>query len=293
MNDTFGDGWNGATLVVTVNGMTVGTYSATGFASSVSIPVCNNETIQLSYTAGAFENENSYTLLNSSGATVFTNGPNPTIGIVYTGNASCSMTTGGTSQTNLSAGVYTLTITDDVGCSIVQSYTITNTNLFSNSGVVTNAGCGTCANGIVNITPTAGAAPYTYLWNNGATTQDLVNVLPGTYNVAITGVGGCVVRDTFVVGSLTSLASYVNSGWELKLFPNPATDEVYLSYNFNQQDDVQLELSNLIGQLLFEQNITNRSGKIKLDTQMLPNGIYFIRLHSGSKGETIKLVISR
>ncbi|MBK6836031.1 MAG: T9SS type A sorting domain-containing protein [Bacteroidetes bacterium] len=292
MNDTWGDGWNGAILVVSVNGLTVGTYSATGTGSSVSIPVCDNDNIQLTYTAGVFEEENSYTLLNTSGGTVFTNGPNPTVGVAYTGTTSCAIASGGTSQTNLSAGVYSLTITDDVGCSIVQSYTITNTSLYSSSGVVTDASCGTCPNGAINLSVTNGAAPYTYLWSNGLTSQDLINLTPGTYSVTITGASNCVVRDTFIVGSSTSLATISNANWDVKLFPNPATDAVYLSYYFNKEEGVKLDLTNLIGQSIYKQDIADRAGKIKIDTQQLPNGIYFIRLYNNNRSETIKLVIS-
>ena len=43
--------------------------------------------------------------------------------------------------------------------------------------------------GSVNITPSGGTTAtglYTYLWSNGATTQDLVNILPGNYSVIVT-----------------------------------------------------------------------------------------------------------
>jgi hypothetical protein len=46
--------------------------------------------------------------------------------------------------------------------------------------------CPGAATGSIDITPVGGGAPYTYLWSNGATTQDLNNVVAGTYTVTIT-----------------------------------------------------------------------------------------------------------
>src|SRR5262245_10513060 len=46
----------------------------------------------------------------------------------------------------------------------------------------------TCANPTGSITayPFGGIWPYTYLWSNGATTDVISNVLPGTYSVTVT-----------------------------------------------------------------------------------------------------------
>ncbi|MFD2524179.1 SprB repeat-containing protein, partial [Flavihumibacter stibioxidans] len=45
--------------------------------------------------------------------------------------------------------------------------------------------------GAVEINVTGGTAPYTYNWNNGATTKDLSNLATGTYTVTVTDANGC------------------------------------------------------------------------------------------------------
>ena len=50
---------------------------------------------------------------------------------------------------------------------------------------------GTTCNGSANLTVTAGTAPFTYMWNNGATTEDLTNICSGSYNVTVTDAHGC------------------------------------------------------------------------------------------------------
>ncbi|MCF8275354.1 MAG: gliding motility-associated C-terminal domain-containing protein [Flavobacteriales bacterium] len=58
---------------------------------------------------------------------------------------------------------------------------------------VTEANCGSC-DGAVTITPVGGAAPYTYLWNTGATTATITNLCAGVYNVIVTDANGCTAN---------------------------------------------------------------------------------------------------
>ncbi|TVR81105.1 MAG: hypothetical protein EA412_03680, partial [Chitinophagaceae bacterium] len=56
-----------------------------------------------------------------------------------------------------------------------------------------------CLNGIVYpdetgsafITVSGGVPPYSYNWSNGTTSEDLINVVPGTYTLTITDANGC------------------------------------------------------------------------------------------------------
>ena len=49
------------------------------------------------------------------------------------------------------------------------------------------------ANGDINISVSGGVPPYTYLWSNGETSEDLNDVLSGSYSVTVTGANGCAV----------------------------------------------------------------------------------------------------
>ena len=91
MHDTYGDGWNGGTLAVRINGTLIGTYSASGLESNALFTVCNGDAIQLEYTAGNWEEENSYQIFGPFGAVVFADGPTPATGIVYTGTGACDV----------------------------------------------------------------------------------------------------------------------------------------------------------------------------------------------------------
>lgn len=49
--------------------------------------------------------------------------------------------------------------------------------------------------GAIDITPNGGVGGFTYVWSNGATTQDLNNIPAGTYTVSITSGGQTTVSD--------------------------------------------------------------------------------------------------
>ncbi len=90
MNDSYGDGWNGATLQVLVNNVAQGTYSAANFGSTATISVCNGDSLELVYSPGQYENENSYILQDSSWNVVFQDGPTPAVGNVFGTVGNCN-----------------------------------------------------------------------------------------------------------------------------------------------------------------------------------------------------------
>ena len=90
MQDSYGDGWNGGFLSVSINGTFNGNYSASGVGSFDSILVCTGDSLNLSYSAGEYENENSYQLYDASWNPLFSNGPNPAIGNVFHTTGDCN-----------------------------------------------------------------------------------------------------------------------------------------------------------------------------------------------------------
>lgn len=92
MHDSYGDGWNGGFLSVTINNNPVGNFSASNFGSLDSFQVCNGDTLKLNYTSGSYENENSYQLYDANWNLYHMAGPTPPTGLVFDTLGNCNAT---------------------------------------------------------------------------------------------------------------------------------------------------------------------------------------------------------
>jgi gliding motility-associated-like protein len=118
------------------------------------------------------------------------------------------------SQINLCAGAYPYNLIDAAGCTYSSTVTLNNPlPLISPLIIGTNPICFGDCNGTSTTNPIDGIAPYTYLWDNGQTTQTAINLCAGAYNVTVTDANGCPASNTItltnppmvVVGNITSL----------------------------------------------------------------------------------------
>lgn len=108
----------------------------------------------------------------------------------------------GTTASGLTAGTYTVTVTDASQCSNTTSVIITGpAAALSASLTPTNPSCSTP--GSISVSASGGTSGYTYLWSEGAQTGTSINNLSaGTYTVTVTDQNACtVVQNTTLTGS--------------------------------------------------------------------------------------------
>jgi hypothetical protein len=91
----------------------------------------------------------------------------------------------------LAAGMYTCTITDFSGCTFITTASLTQPIAVSGTTSVDNVSCFGVGDGSVDLNPNGGTPGYTYMWNNGMTTQDISGLVPGPYTVTMTDANGC------------------------------------------------------------------------------------------------------
>ena len=72
--------------------------------------------------------------------------------------------------------------------------------------------------GTVTATTTGGRPPYSYSWNNGATTSAINNLANGTYTVTVTDANGCTATTSAVVNCTTGVCDNVTSGGSLGFY---------------------------------------------------------------------------
>lgn len=99
----------------------------------------------------------------------------------------------------ISAGVYTLTVTDGNGCITSFTYELTEPEaLLINSDKV-DVLCFGEATGEASTSVSGGVSGYSYLWSNGGVSSTISNLIAGNYNVVVTDLNGCVINDAIVV----------------------------------------------------------------------------------------------
>lgn len=108
---------------------------------------------------------------------------------------------GGTNATasGLSAGAYTVDITDANGCVSMASVQITEPADLIVSGITNDVSCAYAVDGNIDVTVQGGTAPYTYSWSNGAASEDLSGLSGGLYEITVTDKNGCTTAKQFNV----------------------------------------------------------------------------------------------
>ena len=103
------------------------------------------------------------------------------------------------SLVGLAAGNYTVTVTDSAGSIVTQTITVNNPAGLAGNVVRVNPFCPGDTNGTATAHITGGAAPYSYVWSNGATDSTASNLAPGNYTVTVTDNNGCTTtRNTTI-----------------------------------------------------------------------------------------------
>ncbi|MFY0591611.1 PKD domain-containing protein [Roseivirga sp.] len=181
--------WNTGDSGPTINGLVAGTYTVTvsdaGGCSVVESIVLGEPAV---ITGNAVINNISCNGSNDGSIFLSVSGG--------TGAYTYAWSTGGSSSSvsGLTAGGYSVTITDASGCSIVENFTIIDPAPIGLTFTKDDVVCKGASTGNIDITPSGGTAPYSYLWSNGSTTQDLANVTAGTYTVTVKDASNCAVN---------------------------------------------------------------------------------------------------
>gem|GEM_PF-3331892 len=142
-------------------------------------------------------------------------------------------------RTGLSAGTYTVTISDVCG-SAIQNYTITQPGNLSISLLSTNVQFQGETTGKIDLIVSGGSAPYYYEWSNASLLEDQTDLGEGYYSVTVSDINNCDAVDSVEIISLmkhiviydafTPNADGKNDVWNIKYINNFPECEVHI-YN--------------------------------------------------------------
>ena len=99
----------------------------------------------------------------------------------------------------LTAGAYDVTVTDQNGCSAIGSFTLENSTQISVIPYVVQPSCGSDNGGSIELDVAGGVAPYTFLWSDGSEEQNRYDLAEGSYSVTISDQGGCQITKGYII----------------------------------------------------------------------------------------------
>ncbi len=202
---------------------------------------------------------------------------------------------------NLSAGIYSVTVSDSNGCNI--GYFTFNVRQPASPIQVTtdsSADSGGC-NGSASAAAFGGMGPYNYLWSGGQTTDTIKNLCNGSYCVRVTDDNNCVDTVCVNIPLFTGVNQVRTDNGQLIIYPNP--NNGLFSVTFNHPELVSgyhpiLEVYNVFGERIYDaplQPQTPKGAFNEINLSEKPDGVYCYRVltANGSLIGDGKLVIEK
>jgi hypothetical protein len=143
--------------------------------------------------------------------------------------------------------------------------------------------------GYIDATVTGGTPPYAFSWSNGASTQDISDLIPGTYILSVTDLNGCISTNEFIVEDALSLHDLGAMSAELSVYPNPTSSSTTVQINGSLIE--KISLVDMFGKTVYE--ASPEVSKVELQTATFEQGMYFLHVVVEGKTTTRKLNIIR
>jgi len=251
-NGTYTFNWSNGAVTEDITGLTTGPYTVTitnalGCTNTANFQVPNNS-IAINITGTTTPN----TICNGDEGDI-------DISVSPQNNYTYAWSNGANTQdlTNVPAGSYTVTVSFGTTCSATSSFTIANQpNNPTLSSTTTPSLCEE-ANGDINLSVSGGVSPYTFNWSNGAMTEDLTDVLAGSYTVTVTGANGCTATTTVsltntnptinITGTTVANNTCNGGNGSIDISVSPPAPPIGGSYSFDWSNgEITEDISNLI-----------------------------------------------
>ncbi|MEM6801504.1 MAG: PKD domain-containing protein [Bacteroidota bacterium] len=153
----------------------------------------------------------------------------------------------------------------------------------------------------VSFTNNSTGTVFEWDFGDGNTSTD---VLPthqyassGVYTISLVAThpsGACADTSSIEIGVFpTSIQDdLLNS--QVKVYPNPSSGSFLVDINMDKMEEVRIEVRNMIGQTVFEQNAGGmQSGELKMNLETQQSGIYLMTLWAGERQITRKLSVNK
>ncbi|MBL4657415.1 MAG: T9SS type A sorting domain-containing protein, partial [Flavobacteriales bacterium] len=180
---------------------------------------------------------------------------------------------------SLSGGVFSVTVTDAVGCKAVTTVTVIEPAALLANATTTTTISGQCT-GTASANVSGGVSPFTYVWSDGAaqTSGTATGLCQGTYTVLIVDGNGCSAIGNVSVSNWTNINEVENDLTYL-IYPNPSSGNVNVELSLKTQGYVEIRVYNGIGSLISVDKFDNVSDyKHIINCSSYGTGLYYVHL---------------
>lgn len=178
---------------------------------------------------------------------------------------------------NVPAGSYEVEITDNSGFTISETFVVNQPDAIEVFDVsITDVSVDNQGSVFVNVR--GGTPPYSFLWSNGATTQNLDEVGMGEYTLTITDGNECItVVGPFEVEDVSNVAELVGLV-EFSVFPNPFQSSLKVGYLFEGTEQTNLIVRDILGRIVYSYSSNTNANELIIDSGSWAAGFYTIEL---------------
>ncbi|MFL5764956.1 MAG: PKD domain-containing protein [Bacteroidia bacterium] len=198
--------WSNGATTPTITGLSAGTYYV---AVTTSGGCVKYDTIAITQPASPLSNSLSHTnvtcygLSDGQAATVAAGGTGP---YTYSWNTVPVQTAA--SASGISAGAYSVVVTDNNGCTVSGAVTITQPNAINaNAMVVHDVTCNGMNDGLATVGASGGTGVFAYMWNTSPPQyiQTVSGLPPGSYTATVSDVNGCTGTSSLTITEPSAL----------------------------------------------------------------------------------------
>jgi len=192
------------------------------------------------------------------------------------------------SLVGLTAGDYTVTITDAMDCQLVEKYTITEPAELQVVAVQNNTQSN-AATGSILLDIVGGVPDYDVVWSNGQTGILIEDLDIGLYQAVITDANGCILIMDYEITIQTSTTSPRVS--PLEVFPNPSLGLVYIQLPDALSGEYTMGLFDIHGRAVSFQSGPSAISQVFLEVDRFTPGLYLLSITDNQQTYQAKIIL--
>jgi PKD repeat protein len=196
------------------------------------------------------------------------------------------------SISGLSAGTYSVTVTNSIGCTASAVGIVADSGNLSVAivSIVQPSNYG-ANDGSLTAAATGGVGNISYSWSNGVTGSVNSGLSAGVYSVTATDANGCkaVALDSLQNPPISG-TKFDNNNFEWSIYPNPCKEFLWIRWEMANFNEGNMVITNMLGQSIALFSGRELQPLMLLDVSTMPPGIYTISFNSNTYKKTAVFV---